>query len=104
MDEFSCMTFSLRDTNFPPSKENWLHIEEIHETKSLLMGMSPEERVMCRAVMVLSLASGNLFRLLVFKYVRKQGKYIEEIHLNKRSDSAQGRGTRRAQALQLLDQ
>ena len=105
MDEFSWMTFSLRDTNFPPSKEmEWLQIEEIHETKALLMGMSSEERVMCRAVMLLSLASGNLFRLLVFKSVRKQGEYIEEIHSSKGSDSAQGRGTRRAQALQLLDQ
>ena len=104
MDEFSWMTFSLRDRNFPPSKERWLQIEEIHETKALLMGMSPEERVMCRAVMLLSLASGNLFRLLVFKSVRKQGEYIEEIYSSKGSDSAQGRGTRRAQALQLLDQ
>ena len=83
MDEFSWMTFSLRDTDFPPSKEKWLEIEEIHETKALLMGMSHKERVMCRAVMILSLASGNLFRLLVFKSVRKQGEYIEEIYSSK---------------------
>ena len=98
MDEFSWMTFSLRDTDFPPSKEKWLEIEEIHETKALLMGMSPEERVMCRAVMILSLASGNLFRLLVFKSVRKQGEYIEEIYSSKGSDRGGGK------ALQFLDQ
>ena len=74
MDEFSWMTISLRDTDYPPFIEKWLKIEEIHETKALLMGMSLEEKVMCRAVMILSLALGNLFRLLVFKSVRKQGK------------------------------
>ena len=73
MDEFSWITFSLRDADYPPSKQ-WLKIEEIHETKALWMGMRTEEKVMCRAVMLLSLASGNLFRLLVFKSVRKQGK------------------------------
>ena len=59
--------------NMQWSIEEFMVESGFHKSTSFLMGLGPLEAAACRLLIVLNVLCGTLYRLLIVKFIRKQG-------------------------------